>query len=108
MFTKDFLVGAEAKNLFLTNKKGNFHCIVTASQDTSFKLNDLRDIIGAQYPEGEYPHLKCGKLQFAKEKVLNERLKLITGSVTPFGVLNDDSKETVLFLDKALLKKKLN
>ena len=27
--------------------------------------------------------------------MLNERLKLITGSVTPFGVLNGDSKETV-------------
>merc|ERR1712207_107065 len=68
-------------------------------ESTKFRINDLKKKITAQHPG-----IKCGKLQFGKEETLNTKLKLIKGSVTPFGVLNDEQKETVLLIDDNLMK----
>ena len=40
------------------------------------------------------------RLSFASENDLLEKLKLTTGSVGPFGLLNDDSKTVIFYLDK--------
>ena len=51
----------------------------------------------------QHKEIKCGKLQFGKEEILNSRLSLIKGSVTPFGILNDKNKETILLIDENMI-----
>merc|ERR1712083_249167 len=80
------------------DKKRVHHFVLSAMESTKFRINDLKKLLAAQHPD-----VKCGKLQFGKEAVLNDRLKLIKGSVTPFGILNDEKKETVLLIDANLL-----
>ena len=95
----DRLKGANCKNLFLSDKKRKNFFILSAMESTKFKINDLKKKITSQHDA-----IKCGKLQFGKEETLNAKLKLIKGSVTPFGVLNDEQKETVLLIDDNLMK----
>merc|ERR1712204_54525 len=93
------LPGASCKNLFLSDKKKKHFFILSAMESTKFRINDLKKKIVAQHPS-----IECGKLQFGKEAILNSKLKLIKGSVTPFGCLNDEQKETVLLIDANLMK----
>eukprot|EP01083_Nonionella_stella_P072657 195947_1 len=93
------LNGANCKNLFLQDKKKKNYFILSALEQTQFKINHLKKKIMTQHQQ-----IKCGSLQFGYEETLNSRLKLIKGSVTPFGILNDESKQTVLLIDENLTK----
>ena len=46
--------------------------------------------------------LKQGKLTFASPERLHKHLGLTPGSVTPFGLINDQEKHVHLFLDENL------
>lgn len=102
--------GVNCKNFFLSNKKQSIYFLFSCRESTKFRLNDLKKRIVKNSKIDQL--LKngtikiSGKIQFAKEKDLNSKLKLIGGSVTPFGMLNciNQSKEyKILFLlDKNL------
>lgn len=64
----DSMDGASCKNLFLSDKKNKNHFVLSALEQTKFRINDLKKLMKAQYPE-----VQCGKLQFAKETELNQR-----------------------------------
>merc|ERR1712046_332546 len=74
---------AEMKNLFLRDKKKNLF-LVSALVDTELKLQQL--------PFGKSPG-------FASAASLAEKLRLLPGSVTPFGLLADSSGEVEYYLD---------
>ena len=50
--------------------------------------------------------LKQGKLSFASEARMEKYLGLRPGSVSPFGLVNDEEHHVYVFLDKNLLKAK--
>ncbi|XP_033740907.1 prolyl-tRNA synthetase associated domain-containing protein 1-like [Pecten maximus] len=85
------LEGVFAKNLFLRSKKKKLY-LFCAPHDADIKLNDLAKLSGAS-----------GGLRFADESVLEEKLGLTQGSVTLFGLINDQAKEVTLVLDRRLL-----
>jgi Ala-tRNA(Pro) deacylase len=43
-----------------------------------------------------------GKLSFASEKRMDKYLGLKPGSVTPFGLINDENHEVIVFIDSTL------
>lgn len=88
---KGDLDGAKIKNLFLRNKKGDKHFLFITD---AFKDIDLRKLSEAT---GER------KLGFASPERLQKYLGLTPGSVSPFGIINDENKEITVFLDKDLL-----
>ena len=47
--------------------------------------------------------LKQGKLSFASEARMDKYLGLKPGSVSPFGIINDEEHHVYLYLDKNLL-----
>lgn len=69
--------GGKFKNLFLRDKKKNFF-LFSALSSTQIEMNKLK-----------IPGAKSGGLSFASSDDLMRCLKLIPGSVTPFGLLND-------------------
>jgi Ala-tRNA(Pro) deacylase len=78
------------KNLFFRNHKGNRHYLVIIKDTTPFNLRSLEK------------KLRQGKLSFGSEKRLMKYLGVKPGSVSPFGLINDEEHHVHLFLDKQL------
>ena len=79
--------GIHSKNLFLKNKKSTkFYLIIVPAE----KKTDLKEL----------SRIVDDKLTFANEKDLKEKLKLLTGAVSPFGLINDESGEVNLLVDQ--------
>ena len=81
----------ENKNLFLRNRKGNKHYLVTLPAFKQISLDDLAEKLDEK------------DLSFASEERLKKYLNVTRGSVSPFGLLNDAEKEVVFVLDIELL-----
>ena len=79
------------KNLFFRNHKGNRHYLVVFDSERSLAIHDLEH------------RLHQGKLSFASELRMERYLGLRPGSVSPFGLINDEENHVHLFLDKTLL-----
>ncbi len=83
------LPGAHVKNMFLKGKKGDLW-LVTCLEDRQVRMKDLEKAIGAS------------RLSFGKPELLDERLGVAPGAVTPLAVLNDREQRVSLVLDAAL------
>ncbi len=82
----------ESKNLFLRNKKGDKHFLVIAESTAKVDLKKLSSLLDGQ------------KLSFASPERLQKYLGVTPGSVSPFGLINDESKLIKVLVDKELLK----
>ena len=80
------------KNLFFRNHKGNRHYLIIL--DCRYTL-DIRDL---------EKRLKQGKITFASEQRMIKFLGLSPGSVTPFGLINDNENHVYVYLDENLIK----
>lgn len=78
------------KNLFFRNHKGNRHYLVIIKDTTPFSIRSLEQ------------KLKQGKLSFSSEKRLMKYLGVKPGSVSPFGLVNDEEHHVHLFIDEQL------
>ena len=78
------------KNLFFRNHKGNRHYLVVFDCERELAIRDLEQ------------RLHQGKLSFASPERMERRLGLLPGSVSPFGLINDDENHVYLFLDENL------
>src|SRR3954463_13632256 len=78
------------KNLFLRNQKGSRHYLVIIVATKKADLRAVADQIGD------------GKLSFASPERLMTHLGVTPGSVSPFGLINDASREVRVFLDRDL------
>lgn len=79
------------KNLFFRNHKGNRHYLVVFDSEKELAIRDLEQ------------RLHQGKLSFASEARMEKYLGLRPGSVSPFGLINDEQNHVHLFLDANLL-----
>ena len=84
------LPGAHSKNLFLRNKKSQMFLLV-ALEDRAINLKSLGDQLG------------IGRLSFGSPDRLMTYLGVIPGAVSPFAVINDNTAEVRVFLDRGLL-----
>jgi Ala-tRNA(Pro) deacylase len=87
---KNNMAGANTKNLFLKDKKGQLF-LVCAVSDTKINVNKLHHTLG------------CKRLSFGKPEVLKNALGVTPGSVTLFSIINDKNLEVTLVIDKSLL-----
>ena len=85
--------GAHSKNLFLKNKKNEFFLLTCEEAD---KI-DLKRISKS---------LELGNTSFAKEKYLDQYLKIRPGSVSPFALLNDEGGHVDFYLEHTLYESK--
>ena len=79
------------KNLFFRNHKGNRHYLVCFDSSQNMAIHDLEQ------------RLHQGKLSFASQQRMERYLGLLPGSVSPFGLINDEEHHVHLFLDRNLL-----
>lgn len=90
---KERIGGTGCKNLFLTD--GKKHYLVILDENKRVNLKDLAT------------RLHSARLSFASEKELSEILGLHSGSVSPFGIINDTHNLVTIVIDKSLGNKKL-
>jgi Ala-tRNA(Pro) deacylase len=86
----DPLAGVQCKNLFLRNKKGDKHYLVVVGIDKRVDLKDLVKIVGDD------------RLSFGSPERLMAELGLTPGSVSPFGLINDDDGSVRVLIDQDL------
>lgn len=84
------LKGTHCKNLFLRNSKGNRHYLVIAPVTRGIDFKRLNAALGED------------RLSFASPERLRRWLGLEPGSVSPFGLLNDETREVRVVCDEAL------
>ena len=83
------LPGHHIKNLFLRNKKEEMWLVV-ALEDRPVDLKRLGEVLGA------------GRLSFGSPERLRRHLGVEPGSVTPFALVNDETRVVRLALDRGL------
>ncbi|HPW18449.1 MAG TPA: prolyl-tRNA synthetase associated domain-containing protein [Candidatus Aminicenantes bacterium] len=84
------LKGAHCKNLFLRNDKGNRHYLVIAPVTRGIDLKRLNAALGED------------RLSFASAERLRRWLGVEPGSVSPFGLVNDETRHVRVVCDQAL------
>jgi Ala-tRNA(Pro) deacylase len=84
------LPGAKTKNLFLRDKKGARHFLVTVPHDLSVNLNALGSALDA------------GRLGFASPERLAKHLGIAPGSVSLLALFNDTAVTVEFVIDRAL------
>lgn len=80
------------KNLFLRDQKGKQHYLVVMPKDKTFNLKKFEESQGFK------------KMSFGSEKRLLKYLQVPSGSVSPFGLINDEENHVILYLDNDLKK----
>lgn len=86
------------KNLFFRNHKGNKHYLVCFDCEHDLAIHDLEHRLKESLQSRGLP--SCGKLSFASAERMMKHLGLEPGSVSPFGLINDQNHEVHLFLDE--------
>ena len=81
---------AHCKNLFFRNHKGNKHYLVILEASQQMNIHNIERQLGQ------------GKLSFASEQRMMKYLGLKPGSVSPFGLIHDENKEVIVFIDENL------
>ncbi len=87
---RGMIAGAHSKNLFLKDKKGALFLVV-AREDATIDLKRLHGRIGAS-----------GRLSFGQAELLLDKLGVVPGAVTPFGLMNDKPPSVRVILEAAL------
>ena len=83
---------ADAKNLFVRDdKKQNFY-VITVRGDKRVDLKAFREQYGLR------------RLSFGSAQELEQLLGLIPGAVTPLGILADQERRVILYLDRAFVE----
>lgn len=88
------------KNIFLRNHKGNRHYLVCFHCDATLDIRQLEQRLKAHLQSHGLP--APGKLSFASAERMERYLGLEPGSVSPFGLINDEENHVHLFLDECL------
>lgn len=85
-----FKRGVGCKNLFLRDASGKRHFLLVAPEHKPVDLKSVRAQIG------------CSRLSFGSEERLDRCLKLTKGSVSPFGLINDNDRNVEMIFDEDL------
>ena len=88
-------VGAHSKNLFVRDKKKTNYFLISILNHKRVDLKEMAVILGTS------------KLSFASHDDLMDMLGLIPGSVTPFGLINDEHKKVTFILDDEFMNSQL-
>jgi Ala-tRNA(Pro) deacylase len=83
--------GVGSKNLFLRNKRGDRHFLVTVREEIRVDLRKLSEILGE------------GRLSFASPERLEKCLGVKPGAVTILALVNDSTGHVAAFIDRGLV-----
>lgn len=80
--------GYVCKNLFLRNANGKMHFVLSCHHSKDVQVQEVAKKIGST------------RLSFGSAERLDKYLKLENGYVSPFGVINDESRSVIFVFDR--------
>ena len=85
------LEGVRTKSMFLTNKKKTQYYLLIMDDHKPLDMDDFKEQVGAN------------RIRMASLDSLAEKMNLPAGTVSPFGLLNNDEKDILVYFDKDIV-----
>ena len=85
------LEGVRTKSMFLTNKKKTQYYLLIMDDKKPLDMDDFKVQVGAN------------RIRMASLDSLAEKMNLPAGTVSPFGLLNNDEKDILVYFDKDIV-----
>ena len=89
------LEGVRTKSMFLTNKKKTQYYLLIMDDQRPLDMDDFREQVGAN------------RIRIASAESLAEKMQLLPGTVSPFGLLNNDEKDILVYFDKDIVSEEI-
>lgn len=83
--------GVRTKSMFLTNKKKTQYYLLIMDDKKSLDMDDFKVQVGAN------------RIRMASLDSLAEKMNLPAGTVSPFGLLNNEEKDIQVYFDKEII-----
>ena len=85
------LKGVRTKSMFLTNKKKTQYYLLIMDDKKRLDMDDFKVQVGAD------------RIRMASLDSLAEKMTLPAGTVSPFGLLNNEEKDILVYFDKDIV-----
>ena len=85
------LEGVRTKSMFLTNKKKTQYYLLIMDDKKPLDMDDFKAQVGAN------------RIRMASLDSLAEKMNLPAGTVSPFGLLNNEEKDIHIYFDKEIV-----
>ncbi|MBS5221146.1 MAG: prolyl-tRNA synthetase associated domain-containing protein [Streptococcus parasanguinis] len=89
------LEGVRTKSMFLTNKKKTQYYLLIMDDQKRLDTEDFKDQVGAN------------RIRMASTESLAEKMQLPAGTVSPFGLLNNEEKDILVYFDQDILSEEI-
>ncbi|MGT2933501.1 prolyl-tRNA synthetase associated domain-containing protein [Streptococcus catagoni] len=86
--------GVRTKTMFLTNKKKTQFYLLIMDDQKRLDMEAFKESVGAN------------KIRMASAQSLYDKMLLLPGVVSPFGLLNNKDHDIALYIDKAIMSEK--
>lgn len=83
--------GVRAKSMFLTNRKKTQYYLLIMDDKKRLDMDDFKVQVGAD------------RIRMASLESLAEKMNLPAGTVSPFGLLNNEEKDIQVYFDKEII-----
>lgn len=83
--------GVRTKSMFLTNKKKTQYYLLIMDDKKRLDMNDFKIQVGAD------------RIRMASLNSLAEKMNLSAGTVSPFGLLNNEERDIQVYFDKEII-----
>ena len=89
------LEGVRTKSMFLTNKKKTQYYLLIMDDQKSLDMDDFKEQVGAN------------RIRMASSDSLAEKMQLPAGTVSPFGLLNNEEKDILVYFDQDIVSEEI-
>ena len=89
------LEGVRTKSMFLTNKKKTQYYLLIMDDKKLLDMDNFKE------------QVKANRIRMASAESLAEKMQLPPGTVSPFGLLNNDEKDIRVYFDKDIVSEEI-
>ena len=89
------LEGVRTKSMFLTNKKKTQYYLLIMDDKKLLDMDDFKE------------QVRANRIRMASAESLAEKMQLPPGTVSPFGLLNNDEKDIRVYFDKDIVSEEI-
>lgn len=86
-----YIEGVRTKSMFLTNKKKTQYYLLIMDDKKSLDMDLFKELVSAN------------RIRMASADSLYEKMQLPPGTVSPFGLLNNEEKDILVYFDKDIV-----
>ena len=86
--------GVRTKSMFLTNRKKTQYYLLIMDDKKSLDMDLFKELVSAN------------RIRMASADSLFEKMQLAPGTVSPFGLLNNEEKDIQVYFDKEIMSEK--